>query len=53
MDLGAISGVITAILLVAFIGIVLWAWSSKRREQFDAMARMPLDSESTGEEKQS
>ena len=53
MDWGAVSGVITAILLIAFIGIVIWAWSSKRKEQFEAMARMPLEADSTAEEKQS
>jgi cbb3-type cytochrome oxidase subunit 3 len=26
-----------------FIMLALWAWSSRRKELFDAMARMPLE----------
>lgn len=35
----------TALLLATFIGIVVWAYSDKRRERFDAAARLPLDEE--------
>jgi cbb3-type cytochrome oxidase subunit 3 len=28
---------------VAFIGLCLWAWSSRRREDFAAAARLALD----------
>lgn len=41
-----ISGITTALLIVLFCGIVGWAWSSRRRDQFEAMARLPLDEES-------
>jgi cytochrome c oxidase cbb3-type subunit 4 len=41
-----VSGIITAILIVAFCGIVGWAWSSRRREAFDAAARMALEEDS-------
>ena len=37
-----ISGIVTALLIVIFCGIVGWAYSGQRRKQFDAMARMPL-----------
>ena len=40
---GHLSGVMTAVLMLTFIGIVLWAWSSRRRSSFDAAARMPLE----------
>ncbi len=33
----------TIVLFVLFIGIVVWAWSSKRRKSFEAAARMPLE----------
>ncbi len=33
----------TVVLFVIFIGIVLWAWSSKRKKRFDEAARLPLD----------
>ena len=43
MSSPTVSGIVTAILLVAFIGGWLWAWSSKRKASFDAAARLPLD----------
>jgi cytochrome c oxidase cbb3-type subunit 4 len=40
---GVIGGIVTGVLLLAFIGIVAWAWNSRRREQFEAAARLPLE----------
>ena len=37
-----ITGMITALLIVIFCGIVGWAYSSQRRDHFEAMARLPL-----------
>ncbi len=37
-----VSGIITAMLLALFIGGWIWAWSPKRRAEFDAAAREPL-----------
>lgn len=33
----------TVVVFAVFIGIVLWAWSSKRKQSFDEAARLPLD----------
>ena len=33
----------TVALLATFIGIVIWAYSSTRKEDFDEAARLPLD----------
>ena len=33
----------TGVLLVIFIGIVVWAWSGKRKRGFDEAARLPLE----------
>lgn len=33
----------TVALVVLFIGIVIWAWSSRRKTEFDAAARQPLE----------
>jgi cytochrome c oxidase cbb3-type subunit 4 len=41
--IGIVHGVITLALLLLFVMLVLWAWSSRRKELFDSMARMPLD----------
>jgi cytochrome c oxidase cbb3-type subunit 4 len=37
-----ISGIITALLLLLFIGGWIWAWRPSRQAGFDAAARMPL-----------
>jgi cytochrome c oxidase cbb3-type subunit IV len=43
MSPGTLSGVVTAILIVLFVGVWAWAWSSRRKSQFDQMARLPLE----------
>ena len=35
-----------SILLVTFLGGVAWAFSRKRKPEFDAAARLPLEEES-------
>jgi cytochrome c oxidase cbb3-type subunit 4 len=37
-----IMGLITALLIVIFCGIVGWAYSSRRKKEFERMARVPL-----------
>jgi len=36
------SGIISAALLALFVGGWIWAWSPKRKPEFDAAARLPL-----------
>ena len=43
MDAAVLHGLWTGALLVIFIGIVVWAWSGKRKGGFDEAARIPLD----------
>ena len=33
----------TVVVFLVFIGIVVWAWSSKRQQRFDEAARLPLE----------
>lgn len=33
----------TILLLIIFIGIVIWAWSGRQKQRFDAAARTPLE----------
>lgn len=43
--------VVTVLAFVAFIGIVFWAYSRKRKRDFDAAARLPFSGEGfAGEE---
>ena len=41
-----IAGIITSVLLMLFIGGWIWAWSPRRKREFDAAARLPLDQSS-------
>ncbi len=43
MDVNDMRALITVLTFIAFIAIVLWAWSGKRRQDFDEAARMALD----------
>jgi len=42
------SGIITTGLLLLFIGGWIWAWSPKRKAEFDAAARLPLVEDAGG-----
>ena len=33
----------TVALVILFVGIIVWAWSGKRKQRFDAAARLPLE----------
>ncbi|KAF1700435.1 cbb3-type cytochrome oxidase subunit 3 [Pseudoxanthomonas suwonensis] len=41
-----ISGIVTALLLVLFIGGWIWAWSPARRTEFEEAAHLPLEEDS-------
>ena len=43
MNAGLLHGLWTALLLAAFLAIVVWAWSSRRKPDFDEAARLPLE----------
>lgn len=43
MDIGFVQTVLTVVFFIAFIGIVLWAWSGRRKQAFDEAARLPLE----------
>jgi cytochrome c oxidase cbb3-type subunit 4 len=38
-----VSGIVTAILLASFIAGTAWAFSARRRAEFDRAARLPLE----------
>ena len=42
MDIGTLRGLGTLLVFVAFIGVVLWAYSGKRKPSFDAAAQLPF-----------
>jgi cytochrome c oxidase cbb3-type subunit IV len=42
MDINDLRMVITVLAFVAFIGIVFWAYSRKRKREFDEAANLPF-----------
>jgi cytochrome c oxidase cbb3-type subunit 4 len=47
MDINDLRGISTAFLLVAFLGLIAWAYSSKQKKQFDEAANLPFADEET------
>ena len=43
-----IMGILTAILIVLYFGIVGWAWSRRRADDFAAAAQLPLCEDQRG-----
>ncbi len=40
---GWVAGITTLLSMIAFLGVVAWSYSRRRREAFDALARLPLE----------
>ena len=45
MDINTLRGLSTLFLLIAFIGVVFWAYSSKRKDEFEEAANLPFADE--------
>lgn len=43
MDLNIFRGVILIILMISFAGLVVWAWSRKRKPAFHEASMLPLE----------
>jgi cytochrome c oxidase cbb3-type subunit 4 len=43
MDINILRGVITAVSLACFIGIVVWAYSPRNKARLDEAGRLPLE----------
>lgn len=41
--MGTVRGLLTLILMVAFIALVVWLFSSRNKHRFDAAAKLPLE----------
>jgi cytochrome c oxidase cbb3-type subunit 4 len=42
-DLNFLRGVLMVLLVIAFLGMWAWAWSSKRSADFGSASRLPLE----------
>ena len=47
MDSGILSGIVTVVFIVVFIGIVWWAFSARNKKRFEDAGRMPFDTDDT------
>jgi len=45
MDGFIYQGIVVVLLMGGFIGLWIWAWSSKRKADFDEAASLPLEGE--------
>lgn len=43
MDSGTLSGIVTVVFIVVFIGIVWWAFSKGNRQRFEDAGRLPFE----------
>jgi cytochrome c oxidase cbb3-type subunit 4 len=52
MNLTVLQSIWTVIAFVFFIAVVIWAWSGRRKKDFDEAARMALDDDKSVSEDQ-
>ncbi|TXI21008.1 MAG: CcoQ/FixQ family Cbb3-type cytochrome c oxidase assembly chaperone [Roseateles sp.] len=45
MGINELRVAVTLVSLAVFIGIVVWAWSARRREGFEVAAQLPFEGE--------
>ena len=45
MDINTLRSVATVASFIAFIGILVWAWSRTNKQSFDEAAQLPFDQE--------
>ena len=43
MDVNTLRSITTVLALVAFLGIVFWAWSKRRSADFEQAANLPFE----------
>lgn len=48
MDVNTVRTIVLVLAFVSFVGIVLWAYSSRRKTAFDEAARLPLTESELG-----
>jgi cytochrome c oxidase cbb3-type subunit 4 len=48
MDINTLRGLSTLFLLLSFLGLVFWAYSGKRKKEFDEAANLPFADEPPG-----
>lgn len=47
MESGTISGIVTAVFVIVFIGIVWWAFGKGNKKRFEEDAKIPFEEDDT------
>jgi cytochrome c oxidase cbb3-type subunit 4 len=47
MDSGTVSGIVTVVLILVFIGIVWWAYSKGNKQRFEDASKLPFSEDDT------
>jgi len=42
MDINILRSIVTVVTFIIFLGIVVWAWSSRNSSSFDEAAQLPF-----------
>jgi cbb3-type cytochrome oxidase subunit 3 len=45
MDINTLRGLSTLLLLVAFVGLIVWVYSGRRKKQYEDAAQLPFADE--------
>ena len=43
IDINLVRGAVLILLILGFLGIVAWAWSRNRKDEFEKMSMLPLE----------
>ena len=43
ININLVRGLVLILLILGFLGIVAWAWSRNRKEDFEKMSMLPLE----------
>lgn len=49
MDINTLRGLATILVMIVFIGICLWAFSSRKKKDFDDAANLPFEDDEIAE----
>lgn len=50
MDSGTVSGIVTVVFIVVFVGIVGWAYSKGNKQRFEDAGKLPFDDDPSAQQ---
>ena len=43
LDIGLVRGILSVVVFAAFMGLVFWAYSGRKKKDFEEASRLPLE----------